>query len=89
MRAVLSIPYNLSYNGGYSLVTSRGTKNTHPHSTKNELTTNCVKMNQNKTSIQWTPGSQVYLSKNKQKNWSKMIFEQKNKKVHKSCIIND
>ena len=30
----------------------------------------------NKKSIQWNPGSQVYLSQRK-KNWSKMIFEQK------------
>ena len=29
----------------------------------------------NKTSIQWTPGSQVYLSKKFKKFWSKMIFE--------------
>ena len=35
---------------------------------------------QNKTSIQWTPGSQVYLSK-KKKNWSKVIFEQKQVKL--------
>ena len=40
----------------------------------------CPNFMQNKTSIQWTPGSQVYLRK---KNWSKMIFEQKK---NKKCI---
>ena len=35
---------------------------------------------QNKTNIRWTPGSQIYLSSKKNNFWSKMIFEQKNKK---------
>ena len=43
-------------------------------------------MRNNKTSIQWTPGSQINLS-SKKIFWSKMIFEQKNQKMHKSCII--
>ena len=32
---------------------------------------------QNNTSIQWTPGSQVYLNIKRKFFWSKMIFEQK------------
>ena len=39
----------------------------------------------NKTSILWTPGSQVYLSKKK-----KLFGQQKQiRNMHKSCIIND
>ena len=39
----------------------------------------------NKTSILWTPGNQVYLSKKK-----KLFGQQKQiRKMHKSCIIND
>ena len=39
----------------------------------------------NKTSILWTSGSQVYLSKKK-----KLFGQQKKiRKMHKSCIIND
>ena len=39
----------------------------------------------NKTSILWTPGSQVYLSKKK-----KLFGQQKQiREMHKSCIIND
>ena len=46
----------------------------------------CPNSMQNKTSIQWTPGSQVYL------NIKKKFFDQKwflNKKKHKSCMINN
>ena len=46
---------------------------------------------QNKTSMQWTPGSQIYLSSKKMRFWSKMIFEQKKSKsayiMHTLCLI--
>ena len=48
------------------------------------------KLTRHKTSIQWTPGSQVYLNIKKKSFGQKMIFEQKQiRKMHKSCIIND
>ena len=43
--------------------------------------TNTIKViKPNKTSIQWTPGSQIYRSNKKIFFWSKMIFEQKRPK---------
>ena len=42
--------------------------------------------NLNKTSIQWTPGSQIYLSSMKS-FWSKWFLNKENQKKHKSCII--
>ena len=46
-----------------------------------------IKNSWNKTSIQWTPGSQIYLSSMKIIFGQKWIFEQKNQKAHKLCII--
>ena len=35
------------------------------------------------------PGPQIYVSNNNKKFRSKIIFEQKKRKMYKSCIIND